>query len=179
MDDEHELRMLRHRVGRLEQLVVRLTCWAAGLLLVVGMLLDYVPVREGADEQDVAPRLLTAGFGSFGFRNDEGNADASAVTAGIGYLGLLLVTLIVLWLLAVIAAGSAGSVPEWTGRVLRIALTLVLIGTTVAGLIALVCLSSDEYDVGWGVVVFAAGGGLCLTLLSRDLRRTWDPTLAA
>lgn len=173
---DHDLRALRFRVERLEHLVVQLTCWAACLLLVVGSLLDYITTRDGADEQELTPRLLTTGFHAIGYRNDEGDTDGFTIVAGIGFLGLLVVTLVVVWLLLAIAAGSTS---DRTVRLLGIALTLMLIGTAVAGLFALLGLSSDENDVGWGIVVFAAGGALGLALFSRDLRRWWDPALAA
>ncbi|MFB9312175.1 hypothetical protein [Nocardioides plantarum] len=179
MTEDHDLRALRFRVERLEHLVVQVTCWAACLLLVVGSLLDYITARNGSDEQEVTPRLLTTGFHAIGYRNDEGDTDGFTIAVGIGFLGLMVVTLVVVWLLLAIAAGSTS---DRTVRLLGIALTLMLIGTAVAGVFTLIGLGSDDYtgyDVGWGIVVFAAGGALCLALFSRDLRRWWDPALAA
>lgn len=170
-----DLRQLRRRVERLEHLVVQAVCAVAGLFLIVGSLLDYLPVEEGADEDDVMSRLAVVGFEAISFRDDEGRADGFSIAAGIGFLGLLLVTVVVLWLLVVIA--STGAPTERTARTFGVAVTLLLVGTAVAALFALVGLGSDEIEVGWGILVFAAGGGLCLVLLKSELRHWWDPDL--
>lgn len=174
--DEQDLRHLKTRLERPEHLVVQVVCWTASLALALGSVLAYLPVTEGADEQDVMPRLLTAGVHSLAFRDNDGNSDGFAITSGIGFLGLILVAGLTIWLMLLIAGGSA---TDHTGRWLTILTILLVIGTTIAGIFALVGLSSDEIDVGWGVVVFAAGVGLCLLLTRSSLRGWWDPMRGA
>jgi hypothetical protein len=170
---DRDVRLLRQRVERLERLVVQAVCAVAGLALVIGAFLDYLPVKPGAEEDDLMSRLAVVGFEAIRYRDDEGHVDGFGIVVGIGFLGLLLVTVVVLWLLGVIA--STSSATKRTGPVFRVAVTLLLIGTAVAGLFALVGLGSDEIEVGWGVVVFAGGGLLSLLLLHDELRGWWDP----
>lgn len=170
---DRDLRHLEKRVERLEHLVVQTVAWAAGLCLVVGSFLDYIPNAAGSEEtEDAMPRLIAVPFTAFGYRTDDGGADGFAVAAGIGFTGLLLCALIALWLLVVISTGTA---TERTGRLLGIATSLAAVGTVIAGFFALFALGSDKADVGWGVVVFAIGIALCATLLRSGLRRWWDP----
>jgi FlaG/FlaF family flagellin (archaellin) len=86
------------------------------------------------------------------------------------------VTVVVLWLLCVIASTSGAT--ERTGVAFRVAVTVLLAGTAVAGVFALIGLASDEVEVGSGIVVFAGGGLTCLVLLHHELRGWWDPALA-
>ncbi|MDO9398804.1 MAG: hypothetical protein Q7T71_19845 [Herbiconiux sp.] len=171
---ERDLRNLAWRVDRLEHLVVQVVCWAAAFLLVLGSLLAYIPAEDGSDADDDLPRLLTTAFKSFGYRDDDGNANGFSITLGIGFLGLMIVAAITLWLLVLIAADE---VTERTPRVLRIALILLVIGTCVAGILVLVALGSDEADVGPGLPVFAAGVAASLTLFAPGLRGWWVPAL--
>ncbi|MFW6776119.1 hypothetical protein ACOACO_17685 [Nocardioides sp. CPCC 205120] len=173
---ERELRLLGQRVERLEGLVVRTVAWASALCLVLGQLLPFIPVNEDSDEEDVMASLLTAGFRALAFRDSEGETDGFSIAAGIGFLGLLLVTVVALYLLSLIASGSA---TQGTQRVIGVTATLLVVGTVVAGIFALLSLSAEDVGPGWGVVVFAVGVALFLVVAFSGLRDWWEPARRA
>jgi MFS family permease len=172
-----DLRILQRRVQTLEDLLLRLLAWGVALLLAVGLVLPYAPVTEESDEDDVLPRLLTAGFRAVTYRNDEGEGDGFSVAVGIGFLGLLALAVVAGFLLAVMASGFAS---ERTVTAATTVGVLLVVGTGIAGLLLLFSLGSDnvEIEAGWGWPVFALGVAAFLAVTrSQTLRELWDPQL--
>jgi cation transport ATPase len=180
---EWQLQRLEARIDRLEQLVVRGVAALSAVLLLLGVLLDYVsPDAGGAapgDEDDpdvvVWGNLLTLPFKVFGFRDgDEAAGDAAFAAC---YLVLLLVTAVALWLLWTIARREAG--PR-LGRVANVVGGLLVLGTLGALTIALGAASENtEGETGPAIYVFAAGVAVYLVLIATSLRDWWDPARGA
>jgi hypothetical protein len=169
---ERDSRLLERRVERLELLVVQVVCWAASLALVIGSVLPYMPVEENSGE-DVMERLITVGFSGLAWRDGEGNASGFSITAGIGFLGLMICAAAAVGLMFVIGSASAS---DRTRRAVNAVAALLTIGTAVAGILYLMGVGSDEVSVGPGFPVFVAGVAGFLLLTVSSLRDWWDPS---
>jgi hypothetical protein len=180
---EQQLVRLQERIDRLEQLVVRSFASLSAVLLVLGVLLDYVSPDQGGvpagdeNDPDVAlwGSLLGLPFRVIGFR--DGVRQGEDTFLGICFVILLLVVASALVVLRVMAMGNA------TARVSRAADVvgvLLVLGTLGALPFALSARSEDqEGDMGPALAVLAAGVLVYLLLLTPRLRRLWDPTRGA
>jgi hypothetical protein len=179
---DRQLARLEERIGQLEQLVVRTAAGLSALLLVLGVLLDYISPDSGGvpageeNDPDVAiwGNLLTLPFKVFGFR--DGPRAGEDVLFGICYLGLLLVVAAALYVLYAVARGD---VPARLGRVADVVGWLLVLGTLGALPVAIGARSEDtEGGMGPAVLVLAAGVALYL-LSTRGLRQWWNPMRGA
>jgi hypothetical protein len=180
---EWQLQRLEARIHRLEQLAVGAVAALSAVLLLLGVLLDYVSPDEGGaspdDEDDpdvvVWGNLLTLPFKVFGFRDGEQAAGDAAFAAC--YLVLLVVTAVALWLLWTIARQGAG--PR-LGRVVNVVGGLLVLSALGALPIALGAASEGtEGETGPAIYLFAAGVAVYLVLIATSLRDWWDPARGA
>ena len=149
----HELRLFVLRVSA----VVALAIIAVGLVLPAW--------SEEIDEEQVTARVLTVGF-----MTSSESTDGFGTAATIGFLGLLLVVLLLCGLLVnsvILGNGRDG------GRVRGLLGTLAIIGSVVACLFSYVGLVSDEANNSGGVgpVVLLVGVILAVLVLHH---RPWQ-----
>ncbi|WP_182525070.1 hypothetical protein [Nocardioides dongkuii] len=168
---EHDLRLLEGRVDRLERLVVQVACWLTGLFLVVGSLLDYLPLEETSEYDSPMTRLVTVGFEGLSWRDDDGDVEGFTIAVGTGFLGLMVCALAALWVLYVIGSAAPIDRPR---KSINLVATLLVVGTLVAGIFYLAAASSDERTVGAGFPVFAAGVAGFLVVTMSPLRDWWE-----
>ena len=146
---KRDLAQLDARVQDLRLFILRVSAIVALALIAVGLVLPAW--SEEIDEEQVTARVLTVGFVS-----PTESTDGFGTAATIGFLGLLLVVLLLCGVLVnsvMLGIGGEGS------RVRGLLGTLAIIGSVVATLFSYVGLVSDEPDVsgGLGPVVLLVG----------------------
>lgn len=158
---------LQSQVTSLRILLLRVAVTVCLALLLVGLVLPAAHGTQDGKEQTV--RVLTAGFQAFA--DDDGGS--AAIALGIGFLGLLVVVLLLAGLL--LQAGTTDD--DWhpnRGSMVRNAVGLLaVVGTAVAVLLSAIAAGSDAPNAsgGWGPVVLLFGVALSLVVLgSRPLR---------
>jgi hypothetical protein len=169
MDDGGSVTQLSTDVARLQSQVqslrvalFRVAVTACLALLLVGLVLPAAHDVNDGDQETL--RVLTAGFQAFAHADGSG----TIIAVGIGFLGLLVVVLLLggLLLQAVLADN------DWhpnRGSLLRGAIgILAVVGTAVAILISAIAAGSDEAHSsgGWGPVVLMVGVVLSVLVLS-------------
>ena len=162
-----DLARLRSQVESLRLALFRLTVTICLALLGLGLLLPAW--RAPVDGDPLTARVLTAGFQ--GFAHADG--DGAEVAIGIGFLGLLVVVLVLAGLLVQAALTDHDFHPN-RGSLVRGAIgTLAVIGTAVAMLFSGIAAGSDESDTtgGWGPVVLMVGVVLSVVVLGSGLFR--------
>ena len=145
---KRELAQLHAQVHDLRLIVLRLSAVGALVLIAVGLVLPAW--SEETDGEEVTARVLTVGFMSL-----SETAGSFGTAARIGFLGLLLVVLLICGVL--LNSVMAGNGREGA-RVRGLLGTLAVIGSVIATLFSYVGATSDE-DVsgGWGSVVLLVG----------------------
>jgi hypothetical protein len=132
-------------------------------LIAVGLVLPAW--SDEIDEKHVTARVLTVGFTS-----PSETIDGFGTAAVIGFLGLLLVVLLLCCVLVTSVIWGNG---RQSARLRNVIGTLAVIGSVVATLFSYVGWVSDEPDVagGWGPLVLLVGVILAVVLLNH---RPWQ-----
>jgi hypothetical protein len=144
-----ELSQQNAQLRELQLLMLRVSGVAAIVLMVIGLVLPAW--SEEIDDKHLTARVLTVGFVALWGQDEQ----VSAVP-GIGFIGLVVVVLLLCGLL--VNAVAAGGGREGAGLRGTIA-TLAVLGSVIASLFSYVGWVSDESDVsgGLGPVVLLAG----------------------
>ena len=168
MDDGGSVTQLSRDLSRLQAQVqsLRLALLRSAVAVCLALLLLGLVMSSGRDNLNgdpVTTRVLTSGFQAFAHAEGSG----AVIALGIGFLGLLVVVLVLAGLLL-----QAVLVDDWhpnRGRVfLGVVGTLAVVGTAVAVLISAIGASSDLSNVsgGWGPVVLMVGVVLSIVVLA-------------
>lgn len=130
-------------------------CVAAVALIVVGLVLP-----AWRDDGDVV-RVVNAGYLMGSQLASSGGSDGEDVAFGVaimvGFLGLLVVSVVAACMLAAVAFGE-GRLPS-ARRLRRTVGILAIVGSVIASLISLLTLNAEtpETGPGWGPVVLLVG----------------------
>jgi hypothetical protein len=174
MDDGGRATQLTRDVARLQSQVhsLRVALLRAAVTICLVLLLVGLVAPAWHDRIDGDPvtvRVLTAGFLVFAHAGGSG----TQIALGIGFLGLLVVVLLLAGLLVQAVLADDDWHPN-RGSVVRGAIgTLAVVGTAVAMLLSAIAAGSDLSEVsgGWGTVVLMVGVVLSILVLgSRPLR---------
>ncbi|MGO4452705.1 hypothetical protein [Arthrobacter sp. RAF14] len=162
-------RELERRIARLERLMVSAYAVILGALLIAGLSLPIFTARDtrGDSRVDTPVSVFSVVF-KRGVAPEASSGDDPALSAlfMIGFVGLLIVTVLLLVLL-VIAACRALTIP--VRRAGWILVTLGIIGAFVLLTFTMMAASSHESDrPGWGAVVLMLGVLGVLPLLTRS-----------
>jgi len=158
-----DLAQLDARVRELRLFILRLSAIVALALIAVGLVLPAW--SEEIDEKETTARVLTVGFTS-----PSETVDGFGTAAIVGFLGLLLVVLLLCGVLVnSVIWGNGGQ----GARLRNVIGTLAVIGSVVAALFSYVGWVSDEPDVsgGWGPAVLLVGVIVAVGLLNH---RPWQ-----
>ena len=174
MDDGGNVTQLTRDLARLHQQVqsLRVALLRSAVTVCLTLLLLGVVLPAGHDKLDGDPvtvRVLTAGFQVFAHADGGG----TQIALGIGFLGLLVVVLLLAGLLVRAVLSDDDWHPNRGGLVRGAIGMLAVVGTAVAMLISAIAAGSDDSDTsgGWGPVVLMVGVVLSLVVLSsRALR---------
>ena len=142
--------LLGAQVHALRLLLLRLSAIVAIALIAVGVVLPAWSERP--EDEPTTVRVITAGFMGLSQSFDE-----FAGAATVGFLGLLLVLLLLCGLL--VSSVMAGNGRAQGARVRGVIETLAVVGSVIATLFSLVAAGSDEsgVDGGVGPVVLLVG----------------------
>jgi hypothetical protein len=146
---KRDLARLDARLHDLRLFILRLSAIVALALIAVGLVLPAW--SEETDEKQVTARVLTAGFMSA-----SEPVDGFGTAATIGFIGLLLVVLLLCGVLVNSVIWGNG---RESARLRNVIGTLAVIGSVIATLFSYVGWASDEHGVsgGWGPVVLLVG----------------------
>ena len=158
-----DLAHLDAQVRELRLFILRLSAIVALALIAVGLVLPAW--SEEVDEKQVTARVLTVGFTS-----PSETIDGFGIAATVGFLGLLLVVLL---LCGVLVSSVIWGNGQQGARLRNVIGTLAVIGSVVATLFSYVGWVSDEPDVsgGWGPIVLLVGVIVAVALLNH---RPWQ-----
>ncbi len=148
---------LRERVQRLERIIMTAYCLLVGAVLVVG---SFVPMFNSTtvdsdDEEGWSVARTAFIWMSPRSEGDESTTDTPGVLFGIGFLGLFLVT--VLLLLVALPAAPSGTL---TGRKLTVSRVLVglgIAGSLVPGILTVTAIDGENAEPGWGSLILIVG----------------------
>jgi hypothetical protein len=162
---------LGERLDALETLVVRALAVLSAAILVAGQLIPYVTAT--VNDERVRSSLLTLGFRSVTYRDDDGHGDAVTTAMGAGYLGLSLLTVVLVALLLTVVWWR--SAEERSARWATAVAVLLVVGTLVQWLLVVIGTTGDrEWDLHAGALVYSLGVALAgAVVLVADLRRMW------
>jgi len=163
---KRDLALLHGQVHDLRLFILRVSAFVALAVIAVGLVLPAW--SEEIDEEQVTARVLTVGFMS-----PSETTDGFGTAATIGFLGLLLVVLLLCGVLVhSVLLGNGGE----GARVRGVLGTLAIIGSVVATLFSYVGLVSDEPDVSGGVgplVLLVGVIGAVVLLAHRPWQDLW------
>jgi hypothetical protein len=160
---KRDLARMDTRLQDLRLFILRLSVIVALVLIAVGLVL---PAWSGEmDEEQVTARVVTVGF-----IEPSEQVDGFGTAAIIGFLGLLLVVLLLCGVLVNSVIWGNG---RQGARLRNVIGTLAVIGSVIASLFSWVGWASDEPGVsgGWGPVVLLVGVITAVVILNH---RPWQ-----
>lgn len=161
---ENDLAATRSQIEGLRRGLLRGGAALVAVVLMLGLALPMY--NDVVDDKPVTVRVLTAAFQAFGDPG-EGDDKAFSIVVGIGFLGLLIVVVMLIGILLFSVIGGAGR--RRTALIRTILGVLACIGTVVALIFSVLGWSSDKSDAdgGWGPLVLLLGLVLTLVIIKR------------
>lgn len=166
MSDQSELADLRARVGRLERVLVGGYALIVGTLLFLGVWWPFLTEDSGGSDETrhtVMSFVFTAPL-----EQATGDALALGIATLIGFIGLLLVILLVI--LGVLPSAARRSMTDLVRRMAKVLSVLGTIGAGVVIIFGLISLRADDSSFGWGGVILLVGMLLTFPFSSQAAR---------